>query len=146
MNRLKPVTDTSDDAQYAWHDWHIWGECICARTPVPTPWRKMLQTRCAAVGLVLALARIYGEGCCQRAGDANKDVFIRWAQFGAFSPVMNQFGQSNKVRHSPLLDTFPFWIRRRDLAEKFPSELWIPPSEFGTMVENSQYRKSDGSI
>jgi len=32
------------------------------------------------------------------------------------------------------------------LADKFPSSFRTSPSEFGEMVENSQYRKFDGRI
>ena len=50
------------------------------------------------------------------------------------------------ARESSCIRYLPFFNLTENLAEKFPSEFRISPSEFGEMVENSQHRKSDGRI
>ena len=52
--------------------------------------------------------------------------------------VRHVFSRAN--RHLPFLDP------TEDMAEEFPSESRISPSEFRDMDETSQYRKSDGRI
>ncbi|KAK3234832.1 hypothetical protein CYMTET_54929 [Cymbomonas tetramitiformis] len=49
-------------------------------------------------GQTAALSGIFlwGHDTGGYVGSASKEVFVRWSQFGAFSLIMNQFGQSNK--------------------------------------------------
>jgi alpha-D-xyloside xylohydrolase len=63
-------------------------------------------------GLSAALSGVFlwGHDVGGYLGKAKKDVFVRWAQFGAFSVIMNQFGQSNEV--SRVIAPALCWIHR----------------------------------